>query len=69
MLADTSYIGNKDITMALENLKIELNQARQSITHISGREGIKDKKVESSDDKDYETIVLEHQEVETAMDC
>ena len=25
---DTSYIGNKDIIIALENLKVELNQAK-----------------------------------------
>ena len=39
----TQYIGNKNITMALENLKAELIRVRSDATHIvKGAEGIEE---------------------------
>ena len=38
---DTQYIGNKSITMALNNLKAELTRVRSDATHVvSGGEGV-----------------------------
>ena len=70
---DSTYIGNKDITMALKNLKAELHQARidttQTINDDKGiDETIEAKQVETSVNTD-EIIVLEHQEKEPSMDC
>ena len=70
---DSPYIGNKDITMALKNLKTELHQARldtaQTINEGKGiDETIEAKQVETSGNTD-EIIVLEHQEKEPSMDC
>ena len=70
---DSSYIGNKDITMALKNLKAELHQARfDNAQLINGGKGInetiEEKQVETSGNTD-EIIVLEHQEQEPSMDC
>ena len=40
---DTQYIGNKNITTALKNLKAELSRVRSDATRmISGGEGIED---------------------------
>ena len=40
---DTKYIGNKNITTALKNLKAELTRVRSDATHIvSGGEGIEE---------------------------
>ena len=70
---DPPYIGNKDITMALKNLKAELHQARldtaQTINDDKGiDETIEAIQVETSGNTD-EIIVLEHQEKEQSMDC
>ena len=72
-VVDSTYIGNKDITMALKNLKAELHQARldtaQTINDDKGiDETIEPKQVETSGNTD-EIIVLEHQEKEPSMDC
>ena len=38
---DAQYIGNKSITMALNNLKAELTRVRSDATHVvSGGEGV-----------------------------
>ena len=63
---DSTYIGNKDITMALKNLKVELHQARLDTAQtINDRKGIDEtieaKQVETSGNTD-KIIVLEHQE-------
>ena len=63
---DSTYIGNKDITMALKNLKVELHQARLDTAQtINDRKGIDEtieaKQVETSGNTD-EIIALEHQE-------
>ena len=70
---DSTYIGNNDITMALKNLKAELNQARLDTAQtINDDKGIDEKieaiQVETSGNTD-EIIVLEHQEKEQSMDC
>ena len=40
---DTMYIGNKDITMAIENLKAEIHQARLDTAQtIKDRKGIEE---------------------------
>ena len=70
---DSPYIGNKDITMALKNLKAELHQARfDNAQIINGGKGIDEtieaKQVETSGNTD-EIIVLEHHEQEPSMDC
>ena len=69
---DSTYIGNKDITMALQNLKAELHQARlNTVKAISDgfEETIEAKQVETSGNTD-EIIVLEHQEQqEPSIDC
>ena len=70
---DSPYVGNKDITMALKNLKTELHQARldtaQTINEGKGiDETIEAKQVETSGNTD-EIIVSEHQEKEQSMDC
>ena len=72
-VVDSTYIGNKDITMALKNLKAELHQARldtaQTINDGKGiDETIEAKQVETSGNTD-EIIVLEHQDQELLMDC
>ena len=72
-VVDSTYIGNKDITMALKNLKAELHQARldtaQTINDGKGiDETIEAKQVETTGNTD-EIIVLEHQEKEPSMDC
>ena len=69
---DSTYIGNKDITMALKNLKVELHQARLD-TPKTINDGIDEtievKQVETSGNTD-EIIVLEHQEQEEpSIDC
>ena len=61
---NTQYVGNKDITMALDSLKTELHQARHDTIHMNiGCEGIEDiiksEQEESSGDNDDEVIVLE----------
>ena len=71
---DTQYIGNKNITTSLKNLKAELTRVRSDNTHIViGGEGIKEtvkaNQVESSGDKDNEIIVLEDEGEETTIDC
>ena len=73
MTVDSPYIGNKDITMALKNLKAELHQARldtaQTINDDKGiDETIEAIQVETSGNTD-EIIVLEHQEKGQSMDC
>ena len=70
---DTQYIGNKNITTALKNLKAELSRVRSDATRIvSDGKGIEDtvvaKQAESSGDKDNGIIILEHEEEETTMD-
>ena len=71
---DTQYIGNKNITTALKNLKAELTRVRSDATQIvSGGKGIEENVVanqaESSGVKDNEIIILEHEEEERTMDC
>ena len=71
---DTQYIGNKNITTAVKNLKAELIRVRSDATQIvSGGKCIEETVVanqaESSGDKDNEIIILEHEEEETMMDC
>ena len=71
---DTQYIGNKNITMALKNLKAELTRVRSDAKQIvSGGEGIEETAkanlVELCDDKDNEIIFFENQGEETTMDC
>ena len=71
---DTQYVGNKNITTALKNLKAELTRVRSDTTHIViGVEGIEEtvkaNHVESSGDKDNEIIVLEDEGEEPTMDC
>ena len=68
------YIGNKNITMALKNLKAELTRVRSDATQIvSGGKDIEETVVanhaESPGDKDNEIIILEHEDKETMMDC
>ena len=72
-VVDSTYIGNKDITMALKNLKAELHQARldtaQTINDGKGiDETIEAKQVETSGNTD-EIIVLEHQEKKLSLYC
>ena len=66
---DALYIGNEDITMALEKLKVELTQARLHTkqTINDSKETIKANQIESSGTTD-EIIVLEIQEKEPSMD-
>ena len=68
------YIGNKNITTALKNLKAELTRVRSDATQIvSGGKGIEEtveaNQAESFGVKDNEIIILEHEEEERTMDC
>ena len=71
---DLQYIGNKNITKALNNLKAELTRVRSDAkqTVSSGNaieETVVANQAELSGDKDNESIILEHADKETTMDC